>query len=1424
MKTISYLMTNCKWMVLLFSFLLVPGYVRAEAPVANNQTNHIPVLSKRVPIGGLSYTDRDGGTMSFTLLSAPTNGTLEYRASDYTSLPVGVPVNVPHWYYSSSQINTGNDIFTWQVSDGTATSGVATVTVNLTSNNAPIANGGTQDLAVGTVRKSLYPSITHPDSYQPMTYIVTGTPTNGIVEYKDGTNYVSIPLNTPFTRDLMTQTPWYYTPSTGYVGGDSIKWKISDGIATSAVATYTLNVTSNTAPTANSIRASGLPESSLTVNASYKDPDAAQTWTASVVGNALNGNVTVSYGVMFTYTPNPGFRGLDRFTYKVNDQLDDSNIATGIINIRAANERSSNLVILVVNDILRPAISNEVDRLKQDLENEGYTSKIRDWHLSGSNSSNLWTYLRGEYDNTNQFLEGAILIGDVPKAQTRRGDGWFYTDLPYWNMSDYQTSGKITTRHIWVTRMNADDTSWGTQDVLIKRALRANHEYRTGISRLPFNAYVFNCFDTEPETNTMLETWPAVYSGGGGDHNASFEFLPSRTDINHAACDAFVAGGEVFNETSHGNSEFYMEGRHFYKPALYRLIAQQRAGLIGSCSSGAFGGIANNHIFTRGGGLVLAVGGTGLNYSGDFVINSSAYHQTQFRARLKAGDTWGGACLYSYPFTEHMSESMTVFFGDFSMRVMPSGSNEIPVITSLVASPAAPRTGQPVSFAIAVSDPDSAATNSPYVDFKHQVEWFMDGYNYGRNNPNYTTNDNDIAWTNQTHVFAAAGTYVVRVEVMDEWKARGWKELTLTVNTPPVASNDSVSVVAGRSTVISVLANDGDAEGQALTIQSCTKPPKGTTAVSGSTIVYTSTNYWEGPDVFTYTVRDTYSATAVATVTVSVCRDETPPAISSVSCGASNIVRVLFSKVLDPVTAGNPANYTLDQGATVQYAALGRDGRTVTLGVANLAEGVLYRLAVSGINDDVPFVPNTTEPGNSMQFICRVVDAKKMKITLAGYNRPEPLTNFPVLVVFNESIPGFSYSQFLDANGGDLRMYTADEGMELYYEIEQWKTNGDSCVWVQVPVLTNGAVLCARWGDAGLASRPAYATNGAAWDSKFRGVWHLAESAGTNRDSTVNGNHGIRNGNVYAAAGSAGAAQLFAGSAFVDCGNQASLLIQSNLTLSVWINPTNLSGERGLASKWGSSWCWSLNHDGSDVPGRQGIYFSGWKTASNAVSTGVWSHVAMVYDRPGKKIDFYLNGVHDGSVSETSVPGTGANLYIGQRQSGSYRFAGYMDEARVEATARSSNWIWASWLNVASNSLFCAVDPVQTLASAGRDAYGIPDAWTVFHFGATNVPGSGASEDADHDGMSNLKEYLSGTDPNSAKSRFGVSLLACEAQGMGLEFETIPGLAYHVYWKSNLLQVADWQLYTNFTSTGSLARVTYTNKENSGFLQIRVNP
>ena len=87
----------------------------------------------------------------------------------------------------------------------------------------------------------------------------------------------------------------------------------------------------------------------------------------------------------------------------------------------------------------------------------------------------------------------------------------------------------------------------------------------------------------------------------------------------------------------------------------------------------------------------------------------------------------------------------------------------------------------------------------------------------------------------------------------------------------PTASADNASTGRGRPVDIDVLANDSDADGDALSVESVTQPPHGTASVEADgAIRYTPAAGFQGPDGFSYTVSDGRGATASAGVSVDV--------------------------------------------------------------------------------------------------------------------------------------------------------------------------------------------------------------------------------------------------------------------------------------------------------------------------------------------------------------------------------------------------------------------------------------------------------------------------------------------------------------------------------------------------------------------------
>lgn len=327
--------------------------------------------------------------------------------------------------------------------------------------------------------------------------------------------------------------------------------------------------------------------------------------------------------------------------------------------------------------------------------------------------------------------------------------------------------------------------------------------------------------------------------------------------------------------------------------------------------------------------------------------------------------------------------------------------------------------------------------------------------------------------------------------------------------------------------------------------------------------------------------------------------------------------------------------------------------------------------------------------------------AHKSQITFSGYTKPETLTDFPVLVNIGTNISGFDWSQFADSNGNELRFADAN-GNELPYERDRgfsvW-TNGAGVgqVWVKVPQLSSSTVITAYWGNpAATASAPAYNTDGSVWANGFGGVWHLPDGQNLSaKDSTANQNNGVAfQATTVSPAGEIGGAASFNGSsAYVNVGT-APTVNPTAITYSAWVNPSLLSvayasifskSENGrvttmLLKSNGKLACYLgtsggiVNYDG---------------TGANTVTAGNWYYLTMTYDA-ANGLTGYINGALDASApSGGDINVASDEIWIGGHPSINGRnFNGVIDEARISTVARDANWVWAEWMNMASNNVF----------------------------------------------------------------------------------------------------------------------------------------
>ncbi len=330
----------------------------------------------------------------------------------------------------------------------------------------------------------------------------------------------------------------------------------------------------------------------------------------------------------------------------------------------------------------------------------------------------------------------------------------------------------------------------------------------------------------------------------------------------------------------------------------------------------------------------------------------------------------------------------------------------------------------------------------------------------------------------------------------------------------------------------------------------------------------------------------------------------------------------------------------------------------------------------------------------------------RLQITFPGYQRQEPLTHFPALVQLGPQVPGFSYQQFASPSGADLRFTDLTGSREIPFEIDTWNTNGTSSIWVQPPLLSpTNNVIWAYWGNPDDSPSPT-TTNHSVWSNNFKVVYHLKETQFPFADSTAQ--HPANSGRLpRSSTGIVGQGITLNGStSYLDVG---SLNLGDTFTLSAWLNlsPQATSIQTVWANKTGGS-----NTDGfalfanswQTADGRllleTGNSTSGHLTASptHQIQASQWQQLTAVIQRTNHTATLFINGSN--IASSVNLPdnfATRASLRLGQFHDGLFPLLGKIDEARIESTQRSPDWIHATWLNIASNTTFTSYSSVLRL-------------------------------------------------------------------------------------------------------------------------------
>lgn len=393
-------------------------------------------------------------------------------------------------------------------------------------------------------------------------------------------------------------------------------------------------------------------------------------------------------------------------------------------------------------------------------------------------------------------------------------------------------------------------------------------------------------------------------------------------------------------------------------------------------------------------------------------------------------------------------------------------------------------------------------------------------------------------------------------------------------------------------------------------------------------------------------------------------------------------------------------------GGTKTIGTAGSVPVTVTNLVRGLTTGTTYYFRYWAQN-----AGGTTVADPSITFKPIAAAGSYMPITFPGYtNRAENLVNFPALVVLsNNMASGFTFGSFVTTNGWDLRFVTTRGAANyLNYEIESWNTNAGqaSYVWVQVPtILSNGAsVIYAMWGDLNNSSQLPCTTNGATWSNGYVVVNHMnSTNGGKVADSTVNAYNGTLVNNPAKTTGMIGNGLSFSkpSSQYYTLPNLSSLNAANTATLTAWVKlntatPTdgNATGFMTLGNTvaydcypWtdGSAYLNDLrNSRAGAVSLATGPTRTNWHMVAFTQSGGAWS--------------FYQNVTLVQSAASGTTLALPASPAIGWSGS-TYYMDGSIDELRLSSVARSTNWLWAEYMDLASNTAITAYSGVTVVSS-----------------------------------------------------------------------------------------------------------------------------
>jgi photosystem II stability/assembly factor-like uncharacterized protein len=806
-----------------------------DAPSATAQEVGVVEDTANNPIT-LAGKDVENQGLTFELVTQPAKGTLGGTAPTLT--------------YTPKNNLTGADSFTFRVVAGGLTSSVSTVSIVITNvNDVPVATAQSVTTDEDTAKAITLAGTDVEGSA--LTYTLVTQPTKGALSG---------------TAPALT-----YTPTNNYNGSDSFTFKVNDGTVDSAVATVSITVNSvNDIPVATNAVVGVLEDAgAVTVTLTGSTPEPGKVLTYSVLTLPTKGTLGGA-APNLTYTPTANQSGTDSFTFKVNDGVDNSGVATVTLNITNVNDMPSFTIPTTVkpggenatwtklsaanaswNGLALSTNGNVVAAASATgltISTDGGTTVTNATGIPGS----------GSYNAVAVSANGSrLLLARGTQLYTYSGGSWAASSSPALSWASVASSAGGTNL---VAVASGDKVHVSTNSGTSWSAVGAARDWEavtssadgTKLAGAVYNGLIYTT--TDGGTNwtargSVNRYWTSIASSADGSKLAA-------TEVN----------GQIYTSDDGGAT----------------WTARESARAWSSIAMSADGKL-----------LLAGVLGGKLYYSDDSGVSWSAKDDVRVWGSVAIAGDGGNAVAAVLDGALYRAAG---YVSEYTLSVVEDTATTVAGFATEISAGPASESSQVVSFVLS-SNNTNLFSEGPAISTAGTLSF--------------------------TPAADAVGTALVEVYALDNGGTNfagvdrsAVKRFMITVsgvNDAPVAGSQAVTTAEDTAKAITL--SGFDAEGSALTYTVVRPPSQGTLSGTVPNLVYTPATNANGADNFTFKVSDGTLESGAATVTIVVSAVNDLPVVSGQSVTTDEDAPVAIT-LAGSDTDGDTLTYTVVAGPT----------------------------------------------------------------------------------------------------------------------------------------------------------------------------------------------------------------------------------------------------------------------------------------------------------------------------------------------------------------------------------------------------------------------------------------------------------------------------------------------------------------------------